>query len=161
MWSKVDPHARHGLTLALDRLEQARRSESDWFAATGEAIFWLMLADELNWYQPDYPQHLLVDPGGPRIYGFRYLWNLVKHYPITEVIEFAPGAMGPMRFPVTWWEGTWKLRQDLPPLGGKYRANPITHGQAAAYDAWVAGQLVRVTIPAAASFFDCRPSISR
>jgi hypothetical protein len=47
MWSKADPHARHGLTLARDRLEQARpnKNEVDRSVATAEAIYWLMLAD--------------------------------------------------------------------------------------------------------------------
>jgi hypothetical protein len=51
-----------------------------------------------------------------------------------------------------------EMASGSPPLSRKYRKRPIMPGQAAANDEWLAGQLVRVTIPAAASFFDCRPS---
>jgi hypothetical protein len=160
MWSRVDPHARRGLTLALDRLEQARvaNTESDWFVAAAEAIVWLMLADELNWTQPGYEAEILADPRGRRLPGFRYLWNLIKHYPIIAVTDFVPGTAFPMRFPVVWQETHWKARHDLPEVDPRYKASKRYPEQIAAYDDCLAGQLVKVTIPGAASFYDCRPS---
>lgn len=161
MWSEVDPHPRGGLTLALDRLEEARiaNSEIDWFVSAAEAILRLMGADELNWNKPGYKQHRdSDDPRGLALLGFRYLWNLIKHYPITAVIDFASEAAWPLRWPVAWQEAHWKALKDLPQLDRKYRERPSTRAQASAYDEWLAGELVKVTVPAAASFFDCRPS---
>ena len=146
--------------MALGRIEQARiaNEESDWFVAAAEAILWLMLADELNWNATGYVEHRdRGDPRGPALLGFRYLWNLIKHYPIIEVIDFESGAGWPWKFPVVWQEAHWKRREDLPELDAKYRQRPSTRAQAAAYDAWLAGRLLKVTIPAAATFFDCRP----
>lgn len=161
MWPDIDPHARRGLILALERIEQARiaNNETDWFVSAAEAILWLMLADELNWKTPGYSEHRdRGDPRGPALLGFRYMWNLIKHYPITAVIDFASGAGWPWKSPVVWQEAHWKGLADLPDLDPKFRERANTRAQAAAYDAWLAGQLVKVTIPAAASFFDCRPS---
>lgn len=160
MWSEIDPHARHGLTLALDRLEQARlaNNEIDWFVSACEAIFWLRLADELCWQQPGYGDEILADPRSRRLPGFRYLWNLIKHYPIIAVTDFVHGAAWPMTWPVVWQDTHWKARQDLPEVDAQYKKNKRYPEQIAAYDEWLAGQLVKVTVPAAASFFGCRPS---
>jgi hypothetical protein len=161
MWSDIDLHARRGLTLALDRLEPARiaNTEIDWFVSAAEAIFWLMLADELSWGTPGYEHHRdHEDPRGPVLHGFRYLFNLFKHYPITAVIDFASGAGWPWRFPVVWQEAHWKALKDLPDLDPNYRDRAGTRAQAAAYDKWLAGKLVKETIPGTATFFDCRPS---
>jgi hypothetical protein len=160
MWLKIDPHARRGLTFALDRLEHARiaNTESDWFVAAAETTFWLMLADELSWNQPGYGAEILADPRSCRLPGFRYLWNLIKHYPIIAVTDFAPGATFPMKFPLVFRETHWKTRHDLPEVEPRYKANKHHPEQIASYDDYLSGQLVKVTIPAAASFFDCRPS---
>jgi hypothetical protein len=159
MWTQVDPHARHGLALALDRLEQARlaNNEVDWFVAAAEAIFWLVVADELSWNQPGYEEEILADPRSSRLPGFRYLWNLIKHHPITAVTDFVPGTAWPWTWPVVWQETHWKARHDLPEVAPRYKKNKRYPEQIAAYDEWLSGQLVKVTVPAAASFFDCRP----
>jgi len=161
LWSEIDPHARRGLTLALDRLEQARvaNNEIDWFVAAAEAIFWLMVADELNWGKPGYEQDRDVDdPRGCALHGFRYLSTLFKHYPISAVIDFVSEAAWPWTWPMVWQEAQWKALKDLPEFDPKYRDRASTRRQAEAYDSLLAGRLVKVTIPGAASFFDCRPS---
>ena len=163
MWSEIDPPARHGLTLALDRLELARlaNNEIDWFVSASETIFWLMLADELCWQKPGYKEETLADPRASKLSGFRYLWNLIKHHPIIALTDFMPGTAWSMPWPAVWQETHWKARRDLPAVDARYTTSKRYPEQIAAYDQWLAGQLVKVTVPAAASFFDCRPSAYR
>lgn len=81
-----------------------------------------------------------------------------KHYPISAVIDFVSEAAWPWTWPVVWQEAQWKALKDLPEFDPKYRDRASTRRQAEAYDSLLAGRLVKVTIPGAASFFDCRPS---
>lgn len=147
-------YIRRGLTAAISRLTEARdrQEQAAWFVAASEAVFWLMLNDELRWGDA-YERWRDAQPAGVCVVGLRYLWNLIKHHPIVELVEFTGGVAWPIEWPAVWFDATWPNRGQLPAPDPTRASSRRAQALVAAYDNAVAGQRVRSTLVEAATFF--------
>jgi hypothetical protein len=110
-------YALEGLVAAAKRLEYSRISPDVGasFVAVAEGLLWVMVLDDrFRRSGGPYAGQAAAHEHGRCLAGLRYVWNLLKHADLDDMVDLTEGAAWPIQWPVTWFELSWKPLASLP-----------------------------------------------
>jgi hypothetical protein len=136
----------HGAKIRYDA-HQHDDGAADVIVPLAEALWWAMALDEaLEAQEAAYAARRDRDTQGQHVRGARFVRNRINHQ-LALAVERSEGRRYPRSYPMRYFEFLWLPVDLLPPPG-----RPDPKGQAQ-YERHLAGNPVRWTLHAAASWF--------
>lgn len=155
--------AARGLREALQRWEPTRLDSNpeSMLIETTVVLWWLRALDELlTETSADYSSELAVQAQmHDLLAGLRHARNRLGHRFARAIDVSHKGRAYPRVYPMVYFELFWVDAVQLDQFGGRSARTPRQLDGEAAYTRAVAGQLVRVTVPAAVRWMLDRPEL--
>jgi hypothetical protein len=140
----------HGAKLRYDQ-HQYDDGPTDVIVPLAEALWWATCLDEALDAQLSYAERRDRDVQGQHVRGARFARNRINHQ-LVLALERSEGRRYPKTFPVRFFEFLWLPVDRLP----DHRADPKGQAQ---YERHLAGNPVRLTLHAAASWFAAEQNV--